>query len=238
MISRSDSMDFLSYHFFGARNPETPDSALMDAGVRGLAGDLPYQLAPRAVYQLISRTRSRANTPIFITECAPTAHRERSGESRDARLTRVISSAWWMSFLMNAARWIDLVCVYDLTEDTWGFLDAQGRAFPAFYATWIFSTYAPPGSRVCKTESSSPGVMALAVKTKTAHNLILVNTTPGPLTVSVAVNGIARPISMVRTRGVQDTNGLKASYLDRTTTQQIAMNGFAVEMVQFVESTP
>ncbi len=233
-LTKTDAIDFLSFHFFASRNPQAGDAETMDAATKGLAPDLPHQLAPRAVFETIQRNRLRAGTPLFITECAPNSARDEAGNARDPRLTKPYAAAWWMSFLITAARWVDVACAFDLSDESWGLLDARGRAYPAFYSAWIFSTYAPVGSSVVKSESSLPPVRAFAVTTKTAGNLFLVNTTGQPLTAAVTATGLAE-LTQVRLRGVEDNTGLKAKTLPLATTHSVPLAPHAVVMVQFVE---
>ncbi|MCS6862591.1 MAG: hypothetical protein NZT92_19990 [Abditibacteriales bacterium] len=233
-LKHAQGTDFLSFYFYGTHNGITTDAELFAAARRTVAGDVPYQIAFDDLRRAMAQ--GRWNVPVFITECSLNSLRTPEGASRDKRLTSPFSAAWWMSFLKAAGPYVNHVMVFNAAHESWGLLDEKGRAYPAYYALWLFSKFFPAGSAVASARSDNPNVLPLAVNTPTAHNVMLVNLSDQPAHCRVAARGVGT-LRQVRGRFLEaHGRGVRfEEHLPLIPTQDVTLPAYAAAVVQFIE---
>lgn len=233
-LKHAQGTDFLSFYFYGTHNGITTDAELFAAARRTVAGDVPNQIA----FDDLRRTMAqmKLNVPVFITECSLNSLRTPEGASRDKRLPSPLSAAWWMSFLKATGPYVNHVMVFNAAHESWGLMDEKGRAYPAYYALWMYSKFFPAGSAVVSAQSDNTNVLALAVNTPTAHNVMLVNLSDKPAHCRVTAKSVGT-LRQVRGRFLEaNGRGVRfEEHLPLITTQDVPLPAYAVAVVQFIE---
>ena len=147
----------------------------------------------------------------------------------------MVSAAWWASYLSSASRVADQVFHSNASTPEWGLLDEVSRAYPAYYAMWLWNTFIPSGSARVKADVSNNDILTLASNTSTAHNLLLINTTAEDKTAQISIRGF--PI--LREARIRLYNDARAqptlAALPKSPYQTIQLAPYAVAIVQFIE---
>jgi hypothetical protein len=234
-LRHAEGVDFLSFYFYGTHNGVTTDAELFAAARRTVAGDVPNQISFSELRRTLTQMKL-SNLPVFITECNLNSLRTTEGESRDKRLMSPISAPWWMSLLKSADLHVNHVTIFNAGHESWGMLDTQGRAYPAYYALWLYSKFFPAGSALVSAQSDNSNVLTLSVNTATAHNLMLVNLSDKPAACRVTAKGLAT-LRQVRGRFLEsDGRGIRfEETMPISLTQDVPLSAYAVAVVQFIE---
>lgn len=233
-LKHAQGTDFLSFYFYGTHNGITTDAELFAAARRTVAGDVPNQIALDDLRRTMAQMK--LNVPVFITECSLNSLHTSDGASRDKRLSSPFSAAWWMSFLKAAGPHVNQVMVFNAAHESWGLLDEKGRAYPAYYALWMYSKFFPPGSAVVSTQSDNTNVLSLAVNTPTAHNVMLANLSDRPMNCRITAKGVGA-LRQVRGRFLEaNGRGVRfEEHLPLLPTQDVPLPAYGVAVVQFIE---
>jgi len=221
-------LDFLAVRFFGAPEGGTSDAALMSSArsVQSL----------KMAAGLLDKSRFRRSA-LFVSEANVAGNTSGSGIGApdDPRLTQMIAGAWWGQFLASGSRLADQIFTSDATAPEEGLLDASAKAYPAYYATWMWNTYFPPGARRVPTTSSGEAVFAVAANTPSAHNVYLINTTDAPQTAQLAIRGFP-VLRSARLRLFDDPRqSVKFQELPKSPFQTVKLAPYAIAVVQFIE---
>lgn len=224
LLAAVDGLDFLTIRDFGqAGDPQKPSSDQFSAArnMQRLTN----------VAQDLDSSRWR-NARIFVIT---NLEQNPASSQNKAPLLQMPAAAWWSTYLINVSRLADQIFHNDATNPQWGLLDAQVRAYPSYYAMWMWNTFVPPGSQRVATDVKGDGITAMGVNTETAHNLVLANTTNQAQTAKVAIRGFA---VMRKARIWMYDNPQKQPYLlelPNSAYQTIQMPPYAVAVVQFIE---
>lgn len=227
LLSRAQGLDFLSLQLYGT-TAGTPSSELLFRS----AYELPTL---RSAARLLDKSRfSRA--PIYVTQGNLNSARGDSPQlPSDGRTVEMISAAWWSTFLGNSSRLADQVFHNDAVNPDWGLLDENARAYPAYYAMWMWNTYFPSGSERVQAVSANPQVVAFAVNSPTAHNVLIANTTDAEVTVKVGIRGFP-VLRAARLRILEDPQkGVRFEDLPKSPYQTITLSRYAMAVLQFTE---
>ncbi len=234
LIKGAQGLDFLTLQFYGANNGK-PEANVLFGATRNLN-------SLRAAASLLDKSRFNA-APIYVTQSNLSNARDLdAGTSGDERVTQMVSGAWWLSFLGNSSRVADAVFHNDATNAGWGLLNPQARAYPAYYAMWMWNTYAPRGSNRVLVTAPASGVAAFAVNAPVVagqprlHNVLLANTRGENTTVRVAIRGFA----VLRAAQMQVLDNPEAGVrtdvaLPKSAFQTVTLKPYAVAVVQFIE---
>jgi len=225
LLKSAAGLDFLTVQDFGIMAGKPTEAALLTAAreVSRL----------RAVAKLLDASRFK-NAALYAVSNLNAA---RSGEDlpSDERVVQMVSAAWWASYLANASRVADQVFHSDGSTPEWGLLDDASRAYPAYYALWLWNTFVPSGSTRVKADASNNDVLAMACNTATAHNLLLVNTTGEDKTAQIGIRGFP-VLREARIRLYDDPRAQPMlSALPKSPYQTIKLAPYAVAIVQFIE---
>lgn len=232
-LVRNARMDFLSFHFYGTHNNSTDDPALMTGARTAAAVDLAEQLLPASLAGLLSASRS-PHAKVFITECAPNSVRTPSGDARDQRIQGMFGAAWTTVLLTRLAGTVDEVLLAGVGNASWGVLDPAGNRLPGYWASYVFNSYVPLKSRICRAVSHDPDLVAFAVRTNTAGNVVLINTSPLNRQVEVSVEGLGA-LDFVRGRRLDlTTPHLQFEGRPTRPSQTVWAKGYSVNVVQFI----
>ena len=219
-------MDFLAVRFFAATNGNTSDAALLDSA-RSVS-DL------KTAAGLLDKSRFRRSA-LFVTEANIAGVGAGGSAPDDPRLTQMIAGAWWGQFLASGSRLADQIFGSDATNPEWGLLDASSKAYPAYYATWMWNTFFPTSSTRVNATSSSDAVFAVAANTPSAHNMMLVNTTSAAQNVQIGIRGFP-VLRQARLRLFDDPREtVKFQDLPKSPFQTVRLAPYAVAVVQFIE---
>ncbi len=248
LLKGAQGLDFLSLQFHGA-NASGADASQLFGATRNLN-------SLRAAAALLDKSRFKT-APIFVTQSNLSNARRLDGSSDssssdsssgeagtvgDERVSQMVSGAWWMSFAGNASHIADAVFHNDAADANWGLLDPQARAFPAYYALWMWNTYAPRGSVRAAVTAPNSGVAAFAVNAPVVagsprlHNVLLANTRNADTTVRVSIRGFA----VLRAAQMQVLDNVAAGVrtdvaLPKSAFQTITLKPYAIAVVQFIE---
>jgi len=234
-LARAENMDFLTYYLYGTHNNSTSNDDLFSAARDGFSVDLPLQIGPAEVRSLVADSPFGEKLPVFITEAAPNSIQDANGKSLDARLTSSYAAAWFARLLCTVAPHIDAVFPYELTSPSWGLLNNEGRAYPAYYSLWMFATYCPRGAAIYPGESDHQNLAALCCKTPTASNVLLINEGEQSLICSVAVSGL-KSLRKVRLHLLEDrTPGIQYNELPAKAEQRVTLRRYSLCVLQFIE---
>jgi len=226
ILKSAGGLDFLTVQDFGTMTGKPADDALLKSARE--------TTRLRAVASMLDKSRWK-NAALYSIANLNAA---RSGEGdlpADERVVQMISSAWWAEYLANASRVADQVFHSNGSIPEWGLLDDASRAYPAYYAMWLWNTFVPSGSTRVKTEVSNGDILTLATNTKTAHNLLLINTTAEDKTAQIGIRGFP-VLREARIRLYDDARSQPAlTALPKSPYQTIKLAPYAVAIVQFIE---
>jgi hypothetical protein len=223
-LAAADGLDFLTIRDFGENgdaqspSPDQFSAARNMQRLRDAAQDLDSSNWRNARIFVITNLKQH---PADLQNKAP--------------LLQMPAAAWWMTYLVNVSRLADQIFHNDATNPQWGLLDAQVRAFPSYYAMWLWNTLVPPNSQRVATDVKGDGITAMGVNTNTAHNLVLANVTDHAQSAKIAIRGFA---VMRKARIWMYDNPQKQPYLlelPNSPYQTIQMAPYAVAVVQFIE---
>jgi hypothetical protein len=223
-LAAADGLDFLTIRDFGQSgdsNMPSPDQFSAAQNMQRL----------NDAAQELDSSRWR-NARIFVIT---NLEQHPVDASAKAPLLQMPAAAWWGTYLMNVSRLADQIFHNDATNPQWGLLDAQVRAYPSYYAMWMWNTFVPPGSQRVATEVRGDGITAMGVNSPTSHNLMLANTTNHAQTAKIAIRGF--PV-LRKARIWMYDNPQKQPYLmelPQNPYQTIEMAPYAVAVVQFIE---
>jgi hypothetical protein len=234
LLRGAQGLDFLSVQFYGATAGK-PDAANLFATTRSLSS---LRMAATA----LDRTRFRM-APIYVTGSNLNIFRDiDAGSVADARVAQMISGAWWLSYIGNASRLADGVFHNDAANAEWGLLNEEARAYPAYYAMWMWNTYAPRTSYRVLASSSRPDVAAFAVnapvvaKQPLSHNVLLANTRGENTTVQLSIRGFSKLRAvMMHVLDNPDIGVRTGVALPRNAVQTITLKPYSIAVVQFIE---
>ncbi|MEO6908568.1 MAG: carbohydrate binding domain-containing protein [Abditibacteriaceae bacterium] len=225
-LAAADGLDFLTIRDFGQSGDEQMPSTDQFSAARNM-----QRLSDAA--QDLDSSRWR-NARIFVIT---NLEQHPAGSKDKAPLLQLPAAAWWTTYLINVSRLADQIFHNDATNPQWGLLDAQVRAFPSYYAMWLWNTFVPPGSERVATEVKGDGITAMGVNSPTSHNLVLANGTDHAQTARIAIRGF--PV-LHKVRIWMYDNPQKQPYLltlPNSPYQTIQMAPYAVAVVQFIEPT-
>jgi hypothetical protein len=234
LIRSAQGLDFLTLQFYGANNGK-PDAGTLFGATRSL-GSL------RTAAALLDKSRWKM-APIYITQSNLSNTRDlEAGSAGDARVSQMIAGAWWLSYLGNASRVADAVFHNDAANAGWGLLNPQARAYPSYYAMWMWNTFAPRGSNRVLVSAPPSGIAAYAVNAPVVagqprqHNVLLANTRAENTTVRVAIRGFA-VLRAVQMQVLDDPEaGVRPDVkLPKSAFQTVTLRPYSVAVVQFIE---
>lgn len=233
LLRGATGLDFLTLQNFGAMAGTPGEDELFAA-----ARDIPNV---RRAATALDASRWR-NAPIYLTSNLNAAMSPGEPVPSDGRTVQMISAAWWASYMGNASRLADQIFHNDSTNPEWGLLilGEKARAYPAYYALWLWNTYLPPGSERVQATTGSTSLAAFAVNTPTAHNLLLVNTTPEDTTAQITIRGFP-VLREARIRVFDDPDPtdplqvVRFEQLPKSPFQTIKLKPYAVAVLQFIE---
>ncbi|MCX7777313.1 MAG: hypothetical protein N2381_04530 [Armatimonadetes bacterium] len=231
-------LDFFSFQFFGTHNASTTTEALMAAALKGMAADLPDQI-PLSSLRALVKQRWGELSGLYISEANLNSIRTDAGGARDERICRPEGMAWWMAFLQTASASVDEVVQFKLCGDGWGLLSDELMPTPSYWAVWIFNIFSPRGSGICKLTNDDASISCIGVRTPTAVNVLIANTSDKPRQVEIRVSqAFASKVSMIRVRRVLPTgdNVSRPTYelLRPQDSAKVKLPGYAISVVQFV----
>lgn len=229
LLRGAKGLDFLSSRFFAASSGKPSDAALID-----LARTIPDL---KTVAGLLDKSRFR-RAPLFVTGAnLSNAHNAGDFVPSDGRLIGEVSGAWWAQFLGSGSRLADQIFHNDATNPEWGLLlvEQKAQAFPSYYAMYLWNTYFAGGTQRVVADSANDAIYAAATNTKTAHNLLLVNTTALPQVAQVGIRGFPT-LRQVRIHTNDDSSkGIRTAILPNSPFQTLKLPAYSVNVVQFIE---
>jgi hypothetical protein len=221
-LAAADGLDFLTIRDFGeSGNVQTSDQFSAARNMQRLSN---------AAQDLDSS--NWRNARIFVITNLKSSP---AGSQNKTPLLQMPAASWWMTYLINVSRLADQIFHNDAANPQWGLLDAQVRAFPSYYAMWLWNTLVPPNSQRVVTDVKGDGITAMGVNTGTAHNLVLANVTDHTQSAKIAIRGFA---VMRKARIWMYDNPQKQPYLlelPNSPYQTIQLAPYAVAVVQFIE---
>ena len=226
LLRGARGLDFLSVRFFGSTDGSASDSDVLSAA-RSVS-------SLKTVAGLLDKSRFR-RAALFVTEANLAGTPNAGTAPDDPRLTQMIAGAWWGQFLASGSRLADQIFTSDATAPEQGLLDASAKAYPAYYASWMWNNFFPSGSARVNATSSSDAIYAVAANTSTAHNVWLINTTNTPQNVQLGIRGFA-VLRSARLRIFDDPRqSVRFTDLPKSPFQTVALAPYAVAVVQFIE---
>ncbi|MBM3472191.1 MAG: hypothetical protein FJX75_02820 [Armatimonadetes bacterium] len=173
-IANARTLKFVSFHFYGAHTPVATDEDLFEAACRAEARDLPHQLTPRQVRELLD-ARPGARPELWITECALSSARESNGDARDPRIRSHFAAAWTTALSLAVAADVDRVLWFKAYGNGWGLLNDDGTSMPAMQALSLLSRALPVGCGIGSPTNFGKPLFILASETKDARYVIIAN---------------------------------------------------------------
>lgn len=228
LLRGARGLDFLSVRFFGAGDGgDTSDAALIESA-RSVS-DL------KKAAGLLDKSRF-SRSALFVSEANVAGIGAGGTTPDDPRMTAMIAGAWWGQFLASGSRLADQIFTSDATVPEEGLLDASSKAYPAYYATWMWNNFFPFNSTRVTPTTSNPAIFAVAANTPTSHNVLLVNTTSAPKNVQLGIRGFP-VLRSVRLRLFDDPNERVKFQDDLPVSpfQSVRLAPYAIAVVQFVE---
>ena len=229
LLSGAKGLDFLSSRFYAASSGAPSDAALIED-----ARTIPDL---KTAAGLLDKSRFR-RAPLFVTSAnLSNAHNAGDFVPSDGRLIGPLAGAWWAQFMGSGSRLADQVFHNDATNPEWGLLlvDNKAQAFPAYYAMYLWNTYFGGGTQRVVADSANDAIYAAATNTKTAHNLLLVNTTALPQVAQVGIRGFPT-LRQVRLHTNDDpSKGIRTTNLPTSPFQTLKLPAYSVNVVQFIE---
>ncbi len=219
-VQGAETLHFLSLKLHGAHTPAAAPTALLDAGLAGVASDLPQQLSLAQVASLLA---AREPVPeFFVTAFGPTS--TIAGESG------AFEGAWTAATLLAGSTRADRMLHTALVG---GMLGTNGRPLPTQHAAALVHKYAPRGAVLRQLARPEPEVITAAIWTATARNLIVVYAGEEPRTIAVDCVGVGSPL-LVRGEQVVASGEMRAGDRPNSPRQSIEFDGPGVAVVQFV----
>ena len=229
LLNGAKGLDFLSSRFFAASSGAPSDAALIED-----ARTIPDL---KTAAGLLDKSRFK-RAPLFVTSAnLSNAHNAGDFVPSDGRLIGQVSGAWWAQFMGSGSRLADQIFHNDATNPEWGLLlvDSKAQAFPAYYAMYLWNTYFGGGTQRVVADSASDAIYAAATNTKTAHNLLLVNTTAIPQVAQVGIRGFPT-LRQVRIHTNDDpSKPIRTANLPNSPFQTLKLPAYSVNVVQFIE---
>ena len=229
LLNGARGLDFLSSRFFAASAGAPSDAALLD--VARTIPDL------KTAAGLLDKSRFK-RAPLFVTSAnISSAHNAGDFVPSDGRLIGQVSGAWWAQFMGSGSRLADQIFHNDATNPEWGLLlvDSKAQAFPSYYAMYLWNTYFGNGTQRVVADSANDAIYAAAANTKTAHNLLLVNTTALPQVAQVGIRGFPT-LRQVRIHTNDDpSKPIRTANLPNSPFQTLKLPAYSVSVVQFIE---
>ena len=229
ILKGAKGLDFLSSRFYAASAGTPSDAALIDVartvpGLKTAAG-------------LLDKSRFK-RAPLYVTS-ANISNARNAGDfvPSDNRLIGAVAGAWWAQFMGSGSRLADQIFHNDATNPEWGLLlvDSKAQAFPSYYAMYLWNTYFGNGTQRVVADSANDAIYAAATNTKTAHNLLLVNTTALPQVAQVGIRGFPT-LRQVRLHTNDDAGkGIRTVNLPNSPFQTLKLPAYSVNVVQFIE---
>lgn len=229
ILKGAKGLDFLSSRFFAANAGQpTNDTLINDART---IPDL------KIAAGLLDKSRFK-RAPLYVTS-ANLSNARNAGDfvPSDNRLIGPVSGAWWAQFMGSGSRLADQIFHNDATNPEWGLLlvEQKAQAFPAYYSMYLWNTYFAGGTQRVVANSANDAVYAAAANTKTAHNLLLVNTTALPQVAQVGIRGFPT-LRQVRMHTTDDpAKGIRTAGLPNSPFQTLKLSPYSVNVVQFIE---
>ena len=229
LLKGARGLDFLSSRYYASSSGTPSDSVLLDKA-RTVA-DL------KTAAGLLDKSRFK-RAPLYVTS-ANLSNARNAGDfvPSDNRLIGPVAGAWWAQFMGSGSRLADQIFHNDATNPEWGLLlvDTKAQAFPAYYAMYLWNTYFGGGTQRVVAESKNEAIYAAATNTKTAHNLLLVNTTALPQVAQVGIRGFPT-LRQVRMHTNDDAAlGVRTVKLPNSPFQTLKLQPYSVNVVQFIE---
>lgn len=188
----------------------------------------------RAVAKMLDGSRWK-NAPLYTVGNLSAVRTSSTDIPEDERTVQMISGAWWANYMAGASHVADQVFHNESSTPEWGLLDDAGRAYPAYYAMWLWNSFVPTGATRVRVETSSADISAVALNTATAHNLLLVNNTSEDRTAQIGIRGFP-VLRQARIRIYDDPSALPRSLeLPKSPYQTILLRPYATAIVQFIE---
>ena len=229
LLKGARGLDFLSSRFFAASSGAPSDASLIED-----ARTIPDL---KTAAGLLDKSRFR-RAPLFVTSAnLSNAHNAGDFVPSDGRLIGQVSGAWWAQFMGSGSRLADQIFHNDATNPEWGLLlvDQKAQAFPSYYAMYLWNTYFANGTQRVVADSASDAIYAAATNTKTAHNLLLVNTTALPQVAQVGIRGFPT-LRQVRIHTNDDpSKPIRTANLPNSPFQTLKLPAYSVNVVQFIE---
>lgn len=229
LLKGARGLDFLSSRYYSA-NSGTPSDSVLLADARTVT-DL------KTAAGLLDKSRFK-RAPLYVTS-ANLSNARNGGDfvPSDNRLIGPVAGAWWAQFMGSGSRLADQIFHNDATNPEWGLLLVQSKAqaFPAYYSMYLWNTYFADGTQRVVADSANDAVYVAATNTKTAHNLLLVNTTALPQVAQVGIRGFPT-LRQVRMHTNDDPSlGIRTIKLPNSPFQTLRLLPYSVNVVQFIE---
>ncbi len=229
ILGGAKGLDFLSSRYYSA-NSGTPSDSVLLADAR-MVTDL------KTAAGLLDKSRFK-RAPLYVTS-ANLSNARTAGDfvPSDNRLIGPIAGAWWAQFMGSGSRLADQIFHNDATNPEWGLLlvDSKAQAFPAYYSMYLWNTYMGGGTQRVVADSANDAIYVAAANTKTAHNLLLVNTTALPQVAQVGIRGFPT-LRQVRMHTNDDPkSGIRTMKLPNSPFQTLRLLPYSVNVVQFIE---
>jgi hypothetical protein len=173
-IANARALKFVSFHFYGAHTPVATDEDLFEAACRAEARDLPHQLTPRQVRELLD-ARPGVHPELWITECALSSAREPNGDARDPRVRNHFAAAWATALSLAVAADVDRVLWFKAYGNGWGLLNDDGTSTPAMQALALLSRPLPVGCGIGSPTNLGKPLFILPSQIKDARYVIIAN---------------------------------------------------------------
>ena len=229
ILGGAKGLDFLSSRFFAVSAGQPSNETLINDA--RTVPDL------KTAAGLLDKSRFK-RAPLFVTS-ANLSNARNPGDfvPSDNRLVGPVSGAWWAQFLGSGSRLADQIFHNDATNPEWGLLlvEQKAQAFPSYYAMYLWNTYFGGGTQRVVADSANDAIYAAATNTKTAHNLLLVNTTALPQVAQVGIRGFPT-LRQVRIHTTDDPGkGIRTAKLPNSPFQTLKLPAYSVNVVQFIE---
>ncbi len=206
-VENARTLDFVSFHFYGAHSPIAADDDLFKVACRGEASDLPHQMSPQEVRELVAERDPAIE--VWITECALNSGREASGRARDDRIQDHYGGAWLTAFSISAAPYVDRVLWFKAYGHGWGLLRDDGTPTPAFHAATLFSRFVPLGATVGKPILAGASAVMAPVTTGAGRHVLIANSAEAQA-------------FEIQLNGTPDVSPVRLRRFDPTTTSPVA----------------
>jgi len=233
LFARAPRPDFFTLHFYGAYNASVSDEELMRAARETVSADLPDQVPLNRLDEWLRQIYPPSGIPFQVTECALNAIRTKDGRPVDERVANSFGAAWLAALFTQMAGKCETLVHYKLAGDGWGLLDESGTPQPIYWSVWACNTYFPTGTTLVTAATNFAPLLILGGKTKTANNVLLVNTSPNVVDILLEAIGLER-MRTVRVRVLQGRDTPSYTELPPTSLVRVRLPAYGVGVVQFV----